>query len=195
VVFTNTPLVEYPAPSAEAVRGGNTFLEKLASINAKTAQTEQLNIARHTKAADEMATFKADVETQLTQLGDALSKLGDGFSNLSSDIDSRLAASTSAINDLKNMMTQFMAASSTAQQPQSQWQDNSQWQSHWYQNGHGWSRESRDQDHSNHEARSEDEFGGALDPTSAPGSGETTADFQYGVDIITSDHRGTPYGR
>ena len=83
MVFKNTPLVEYPAPSADAERGGNTFAEKLAAINAKTARTEQLNHDRHVKAADEMAVFKAEVETQLTQLGDALSKSGDGFSNLS----------------------------------------------------------------------------------------------------------------
>ena len=112
---------------------------------------------------------------------------------------SRLAENTTAITDLKNMMAQLMTMSSASPQPQPQRQGRDQWQSHWQQDGHIWNRADQAQspaanatDNAN---ASGDEFG-SLDPDSTPpGHVEMTTDRAYGVDIITSDFRGSPYGR
>jgi hypothetical protein len=164
----------------------------LAAINRKNQETERLNKERHDTAANELAEFKCDMETQMTALGDGFSQLSDKFASFSSDVDARLAANAVVMGDMKQMLSQILAMNNAApaqpaQPPQqdAQWQ-NAQWNAHWYQDGDNrWNREQ--------EQEEEDEFGG-IGPDETSTAADPATSNQYGVDIITSDHRGTPYG-
>ena len=198
VVFTNAPIVEYPAPSAEAEKKNTPFLERLAAINRKNEETERLNKERHDSAANELAEFKCDMETQMTALGDGFSKLSDKFASFSSDVDARLAANAVVMGDMKQMLLQILATNNAPpahpaqpSQQDAQWQD-AQWNAHWYQDSHNrWNRE--ENQHADGNQEEEDEFG-SIGPDQTSADAEPAATSLYGVDIITSDHRGTPYG-